>query len=141
MKLTDIVDVAVSGLTAQRMRMAATASNIANAETTRTAEGGAYRRRDPVFRSERPGGAFADDLHRALRKVEVTHIQRDPRPPIQRFDPGHPDADAEGFVAYPRVSVVEELTNMMSASRSYEANLVVMRKVRSMARAALQIGR
>ena len=67
-------------------------------------------------------------------------MTRTNRPPVTRFDPGHPDADGEGNVAYPRVHVVEELTNMLSASRSYEANLVILRKVRAMARAALQIG-
>lgn len=141
MKLQDISDIAVSGLLAQRSRMAVTASNIANAETTRTAEGGPYLRRDPVFRTTSLGGPFASRLERALRGVEVSGVAKDPRPPVTRFDPGHPDADADGFVAYPRVSVVEELTNMMSASRSYEANLVILNKVRSMSRAALQIGR
>ncbi len=141
MKLGDITDIAVSGLQAQRSRMAVTASNVANAETTRTAEGGAYRRRDPVFRASSVASPFASRLDRALRGVEVTRVVSDPRPPVTRFDPGHPDANAEGFVAYPRVSVVEELTNMMSASRSYEANLVILSKVRAMSRAALQIGR
>ena len=141
MKLGDIVDIAVSGLIAQRSRMAVTASNVANAETTRTAEGGAYQRRDPVFRSAPVGGPFQSRLDRALRGVEVTRVVRDPRPPVSRFDPGHPDSDADGFVAYPRVNVVEELTNMMSASRSYEANLVILKKVRAMSDAALQIGR
>ena len=141
MKLGDIVDIAVSGLVAQRARMAVTASNVANAETTRTAEGGAYQRRDPVFRATSVAGPFAASLDRALRGVEVTRTVRDPRPPVTRFDPGHPDADPEGFVAYPRVSVVEELTNMMSAGRSYEANLLILNKVRAMSRAALQIGR
>jgi len=141
MKLGDIVDIAVSGLIAQRSRMAVTASNVANAETTRTAEGGAYQRRDPVFRAAPVGGPFASRLDRALRGVEVTRVVRDPRPPVTRFDPGHPDADADGFVAYPRVNVVEELTNMMSAGRSYEANLVILNKVRAMSNAALQIGR
>ncbi len=141
MKLGDIVDIAVSGLMAQRSRMAVTASNVANAETTRTAEGGAYQRRDPVFRATSPAGPFSDRLDRAMRGVEVTRVVRDPRAPVTRFDPGHPDADADGFVAYPRVNVVEEIANMMSASRSYEANLVILNKVRAMSRAALQIGR
>lgn len=140
MKISEIVDIGVSGLLAQRARMAATASNLANAETTRTAEGGPYRRRDPVFRSSSVGGPFADRLARAVRKVEVERIALDPRPAIIRFDPGHPDANSEGYVSLPRVNVVEEIANMMSASRSYQANLLILRKAREMARAALQIG-
>ena len=140
MKLTDITDIAVSGLIAQRARMATTASNVANAHTTRTASGGAYRRRDPVFRTEPVGGPFAGRLERALQRVEVDRVALDTRAPITRFDPGHPDADADGYVALPRVNVVEELSNMMSAARSYESNLIILRKVREMAQAAMQIG-
>ena len=141
MNLSDITDIAVSGLGAQRARMAATASNLANAQTTRTAAGGPYRRRDPVFRTRPVGGAFSDRLGRLVRKVEVERVALDRRPLLRRFAPGHPDADARGFVSLPRVNVVEETANLMSASRSYEANLVVLRKVREMARAAMQIGR
>ena len=140
MKLTDITDIAVSGLVAQRARMATTASNVANAHTTRTASGGAYRRRDPVFRTTPVGGPFAGRLERAIQRVEVARVSLDRRAPITRFDPGHPDANPDGYVALPRVNVVEELTNMMSASRSYESNLVIVRKVREMAQAAMQIG-
>lgn len=140
MKLSEIVDIGVSGILAQRARMAATASNLANAQTTRTAEGGPYRRRDPVFKTSGVGGPFADRLSRAVRKVDVSRISVDQRPAITRFDPGHPDANAEGFVSLPRVNVVEELANMMSASRSYQANLLILRKAREMARAAMQLG-
>jgi flagellar basal-body rod protein FlgC len=139
--LSDIMDIAVSALSAQRVRMAVTASNLANAETTRTAAGGPYQRRDPVFQASPVGGHFASQLQRAIRGVEVSGIRLDSREPIIRFEPGHPDADAQGNVRYPRVSVIEETTNMMSASRSYEANLVILRKARAMSEAALQIGR
>jgi flagellar basal-body rod protein FlgC len=137
MKLGDITDIAVSGLVAQRARMAATASNVANAQTTRSESGGVYRRRDPVFRTEPVGGR----LERALHRVEVERVVLDARAPLTRFEPGHPDADADGYVALPRVNVVEELSNMMSAARSYESNLIILRKVREMAEAARQIGR
>jgi flagellar basal-body rod protein FlgC len=120
--------------------MAATASNLANAQTTRTPEGGPYRRRDPVFTTSAVGGPFADRLSRAVRKVEVARVALDPRPALTRFDPGHPDADDQGHVALPRVNTVEELSNMMSASRAYQANLLILRKAREMARAALGIG-
>lgn len=140
MKISEIIDIGVSGLMAQRARMAATASNLANAQTTRTPEGGPYRRRDPVFTTTAVGGPFSDRLSRAVRKVQVLRVALDRRPAMIRFDPGHPDADAQGNVAMPRVNTVEELANMMSASRSYQANLLILRKAREMARAALGIG-
>lgn len=138
--LSEVMDIAVSGLAAQRVRMATTASNLANAETTRTPEGGPYRRRDPVFRAEsiRP---FADRLEREIRSVRVQEVVTDRRPPVRHFDPGHPDADNSGFVLRPNVSSVSELTNLMSASRSFEANLLIIRKAREMGDAAMQIGR
>ena len=141
MDLGDIMDIAASGLSAQRIRMGVTASNLANSETTRTAGGGPYRRRDPIFQSESVMGPFADRLERAMRKVDVPRISPDLRNAVRRFQPGHPDADRSGFVEFPNVNVVEEITNMMSASRSFEANLVIISKVRSMAEAAMRIGR
>jgi len=141
LKLNDVMDLAASGLAAQRARMAATASNLANAETTRTSGGGPYRRRDPVFGVEPIGGPFSSALERSFQRVRLTGVSLDARPPIERFDPGHPDADPNGVVRLPNVDVVEELTNMLAASRSYEANLVVIRKAREMSQAALQIGR
>jgi flagellar basal-body rod protein FlgC len=140
-KFSDISDMAVSGLVAQRARLATTASNLANAQTTRTPEGGPYRRRDPVFGTAPLGGPFADALERSVRRVTLRGVALDQRPPQQRYEPGHPDADANGVVALPNVNVVEEVTNLLSASRSYEANLSVLRKVREMAQATLQIGR
>ncbi len=141
MNLGDIVDIAASGLSTQRVRMAVTASNLANAQTTRTEGGGPYQRRDPIFHSNAIAGPFADRLAQAVRGVHVNRIAIDGTPPILRFDPSHPDADDEGFVAFPNVSVVKEMSNLMSASRSYEANLVIVRKVRAIAEAALRIGR
>lgn len=133
MNLSDVSDLAVAGLDAQRMRMTVTASNLANADSTRTPGGGPYRRRDPVFRAE--------PLDRRLQTVRVTRIETDSRPPVLRYQPGHPDADESGFVAAPRVNVVEEMSNLISASRSFEANLVILRKVREIGQAALAIGR
>jgi flagellar basal-body rod protein FlgC len=141
LKLNDVMDLAASGLAAQRARMAATASNLANAQTTRTGAGGPYQRRDPVFGVESLGGPFASALERSFQRVRLTGVALDARPPIERFDPAHPDADANGVVRLPNVDTVEELTNMLAAARSYEANLVVVRKVREMTQAALQIGR
>ncbi|NNL66547.1 MAG: flagellar basal body rod protein FlgC [Myxococcales bacterium] len=142
MDLGQITDIAISGLRAQRARMATSASNIANADTTRTAEGGPYQRRDPVFQSARLEDAgFQGKLDRALRQVDVPKIVADPGEPIERYLPGHPDADEAGMVAFPRVNVIEEMTRVMNASRSYEANLAVMRKVRAMGDATMRIGR
>ena len=141
MQLGDISDVAMSGLVAQRARMATAASNLANAETTRTPQGGAYRRRDPVFETQRLGDPFDRQLGDALQRVRVRSVAVDSQPGTQRFDPGHPDANADGYVELPRISVVEELTNVLSAGRSFEANLVILRKVREMSEAAMQIGR
>lgn len=141
MTLSSIVDVAVSGLAAQRVRMAVAASNLANAETTRTAAGGPYRRRDPVFEARPVTEEFGDRLARHVRSVRVPRIQADPSPPQLRFDPEHPDADEEGYVRLPNVNPVEELVNMMAASRSFEADLFVLRKARQMGEAVSQIGR
>ncbi len=141
MTLADVMDIATSGLIAQRTRLATVASNLANAQTTRTSEGGPYRRRDPVFSAEPVAGSFADVLSRQMRAVEVQRVAVDQRPPIMKHEPGHPDADEEGFVAYPRVNPVEELANMISASRSFEANLMLLGKAKQMGDAALQIGR
>jgi flagellar basal-body rod protein FlgC len=126
---------------AQRVRMVVTASNIANSQTTRAAEGGAYRRRDPVFESRTIEGGFGPALAGALRTVEVPRVEIDPRPGPSRFDPGHPDADADGYVQMPNVDLVEEMTNMMGAQRAFEANLLALRKAREMGDAALRIGR
>jgi len=141
MKLSDIMDIAASGLSAQRARMTVTASNLANAETTRTPEGGPYRRRDVVFAARPLPGGFRGEIDRALRSVQVDRVIEDSRPPVTRYEPSHPDANAEGNVLLPRIEPVEEFTNMLSASRSFEANLLVLRKAREMGQAALRIGR
>jgi len=141
MKLSDIVDIAASGLSAQRARMTVTASNLANDESTRTTEGGPYRRRDVVFAARPVGGGFRGEFDRALRSVEVDRVVEDRRPPVSRYEPGHPDDDSEGYVSLPHIEPVEEYTNMLSASRSFEANLMVLHKVREMGNAALRIGR
>lgn len=140
MKFSDIMDIATSGLRAQRTRMTVTASNIANAQTTRTREGGPYRRRDPVFEAERIGGGFASKLERKIHSVDVARIVRDDRDPITRFLPDHPDADAEGYVRFPNVNLVEEQANLVGASRGYQANLLVMQKLRNMTEALLRVG-
>ena len=140
MDMGDIMDIATSGLRAQRTRMTVTASNIANAQTTRTEEGGAYRRRDPVFNADRIAKPFASQLEQKLRSVSVSRIAEDPREPVTRYLPSHPDANERGYVEFPNVNLVEEQANLVSASRSFQANLMVMAKVRSMSEALLRVG-
>ena len=140
MDMSDIMDIASSGLRAQRTRMTVTASNIANAQTTRTEDGGPYRRRDPVFETERIGSPFASALQRKLRAVSVSRIQEDQREFVTRYLPTHPDANEDGYVEFPNVNLVEEQANLVSSSRGFQANLLVMQKVRSMAEALMRVG-
>jgi flagellar basal-body rod protein FlgC len=129
-----------SGLTAQRQRVEVSSSNLANSETTRTAEGGAYRRKDVVFQSTSFGQTF-EAAQGGASGVEVTDVVDDMRPFDRRFDPGHPDADPEGYVNYPNVNSMEEMANLVSAARSYEANLAAIAIVKSMISKTLEIGR
>lgn len=133
--------VTASGLAAQRMRLNLISENLANAQTTRTQEGGPYRRRDPVF-AARPFDMMLDaEMRPGNTGVAVDEIRIDPRPPRMQYDPSHPDANADGYVAMPNVDVVAEMVNMMSATRSYEANVSVLNASKGMALRALEIGR
>lgn len=137
--------VSASGLDAQTKRMNTISSNIANAETTRTEEGGPYRRKDPIFAAQTDREHFAEVLDSALDEnvqgVQVTEVHQDERPPRMVYNPSHPDADANGYVAMPNVNPVEEMANMISAQRSYEANVTALGAAKSMAQKALEIGR
>lgn len=138
MSFYDSMEVLASGLTAERTRLDVTSSNMANAQTTRTAEGGPYKRRDPVFMAtEAANSAFGQ----ALAGVEVSDVTQDQSEPRMVFDPGHPDANPEGYVAMPNVSMVEEMVNMMNASRSYEAQLTAMHGLVDMTEKALSLGK
>lgn len=130
------MEVSASGLSAQRVRMNVASSNLANAQTTQTADGGPYRRRDVVVQSVTMPGV--DD---AINGVEVSQISQDAAPPRMEYDPGHPQADARGYVAYPNVNPVEEMVDMITASRAYEAGVTSMNTAVSMAERALGIGR
>jgi flagellar basal-body rod protein FlgC len=138
MNLYDSMEVLASGLSAERTRLDVTSSNMANAQTTRTAEGGPYRRRDPVFAAAEWGG---EAFGQTLAGVEVPEVVADQDPPRMVFDPGHPDANGEGYVAMPNVSMVEEMVNMMNASRSYEAQLTAMHGLVDMTEKALSLGK
>lgn len=138
MNFFGLMDVSASGLRAQRLRMETVASNLANASTTRTPEGGPYRRRDVLFEAV-PAGPFREALDAAVRGVTVTGVVEDPSPFRERYEPGHPDADAQGYVAYPNVDSVAEMVNLLGAARSYEANLTVMEATKSLMLKALEI--
>jgi len=142
MDLLGILQVSASGLSAERTRLQTVSSNIANAQTTKTPEGGPYRRKVPVFRADPAGDAFGSMLDQKLRKPIVSNVVEDQRDLEYVHDPGHPDADPEtGLVAMPNVNVVEEMVDMISASRSYEANVTAISATKNMALKALEIGR
>ena len=137
------MEVSASGLSAERTRMNVAASNLANASTTRGADGGPYKRRDVVV-AAMPIDAYGAGDSRfagAVRQVAVQQIAPDAAPPRMEYDPGHPDADAKGYVAYPNINPVEEMVDMITASRAYEAGVTALGTAVSMAERALAIGR
>ncbi len=134
-------NISASALSAQRTRMNIISSNIANINSTETPEGGPYRRKDVVFSERSPESSFSDILREKVKGVEVVGIVEDPRPFKSVYDPYHPNADKNGYVQYPNVNMIEEMVNLLSAKRSYEANVSVIKASKSMANKALEIGR
>ena len=137
MSLFSALSVSASGMAAQRTRAAFLVENIANSETTRTPEGGPYRRKDAIFASDQAGSAFASELDsqldpQQLTGVKVAGISVDNSAPEKRYLPGHPDADADGYVSMPKVNPAEDMVDLMGASRSYEANVAAMGAVKDM---------
>jgi flagellar basal-body rod protein FlgC len=126
------LNISGSGLSAERTRVNLASSNLANAETTRTAEGGPYRRLDPVFQAVPTGDEGAD-------AVSVAKIVADPTAGKKIYSPGHPDADPDGFVVLPNVNPVHEVVNLLSASRGYEANSTAVDTLKQMASRAIEI--
>lgn len=147
MDLTDSIAISVSALDAQRHRLNVIASNLANAESTRTAEGTPYKRRDVVFRATPIAPKFKKALNNAgaegkpLEGVRIAAVREDPKPGKAIHDPKHPDADQDGMVHMPNVNVLEEMVNMIAASRAYEANVQAITAAKSMWRGALEIGK
>ncbi len=140
MSLLTALDINASGLTAQRQRVEVSSANLANSQTTRTTEGGPYRRRDVVFQSV----SFAknlDDASSGLNGVEVSGVVEDEKSVDRRYEPGHPDADSLGYVEYPDINMMEEMANLVEASRSYEANISAVNIVKGMIAKTLEIGR
>jgi flagellar basal-body rod protein FlgC len=137
------MEVIASGLGAQRTRMNLVSENLANAQTTRTPEGGPYRRKDPIFESVPlavPFGAVLGSVGGAVQTVEVSGVVEDTDPPRLVYDPGHPHADAHGYVAMPNVHMVEETVNLLMAARAYEAGVTALGSVKAMAERAISIG-
>ncbi len=133
--------ISASALQAQRLRMDVIAANLANAQSTRTPEGGPYKRRDVVLEAT-PGGRFDDVLGaQPGGAVRVARVEEDAAPPRVVFDPGHPDADAKGYVAYPNVNPITEMVDLMAATRAYEANVAAVNATKRVLEAALSIGR
>jgi flagellar basal-body rod protein FlgC len=141
MGLFDALDASGSALSAERVRMDVTAENLANAQSTRTANGqGPYRRKEVVMQEAFAGVGpnFADSLQ-AARGVKVAGIVQDPTPSRRVYDPGHPDADKQGYVLMPNVNTVTEMTDLIGASRAYEANVTAMQTTKSMFARTLDI--
>jgi flagellar basal-body rod protein FlgC len=131
MSLFSALEISASGLTAQRLRMDVTSANLANAQSTQTPEGGAYRRQDVVLQEQSGAGTFAGTLAGALgggepAGVEVAAIIPDTTPLRQVYEPGNPQANGRGYVEMPNVNPVEEMTDLIDASRSYQANVTAM---------------
>jgi flagellar basal-body rod protein FlgC len=142
MGLFDAIDVAGSGLAAERLRMDVTAGNLANAQTTQGANGQPYRRREVVLQEasgESFGSILASKSSSPVNGVQVAGIVEDPTPPRRVYDPGHPDADAQGYVTLPNVNPVTEMVDLISASRSYEANVTAMQTAKQLFSKTLEL--
>jgi len=139
------LDIAASGLSAQRTNLNVISMNLANINTTRTPEGGPYRRKEVIFRAAPIKWPFDNlmrsELESQVKGVKVNRIVEDNTPFRRVYDPGNPDADKDGYVLYPNVNVVEEMANMLTSLRSYEANLSTISSIKSMLTQALQIAR
>src|SRR5438270_2061745 len=143
MSLLSALYASTSGLTAQRARAELLVENMANAETTRTPEGGPYRRKDAVFSSAPQSSPFSAEFQRELGSysngVEVSSVYQDDREPVKRFLPGHPDADAGGYVAFPRMNPAEDMVDLMAAARGYHANVSAMSAVKDMIQKSIDL--
>jgi len=158
MNLFGVMDISASALQAERVRAEVVAANMANAETTRTADGGPYRRQEVVFQQAGDGfadsllaqggasgasfpGALGGPLHASAPAggVQVAGVVSDPAPPLERYDPTHPDADANGYVAYPDINPLTEMVDLMGATRSYGLNATAVQAEKSMVTSSLEI--
>jgi len=133
MSLFSSLSVSASGMNAQRTRAELLVENLANSETPRTPEGGPYRRKDTVFQSDDVASPFGSVFQRELSQgVSVSEIVQDSREPDKRYLPAHPDADKDGYVAFPKMNPAEDMVDLMSASRGFQANVSAMSAVKDM---------
>lgn len=140
MDLMSAMKVGAAGLSAQRTRMNVVSSNLANVNTTRTPEGGPYRRKEVILAATPVENSFGKALADSVSQPTVVAVRED-RGEFQKvYDPSHPDADAEGYVSMPNVNVMKEMVDMLSATRAYEANAAVINTVKTMAQKAIDIG-
>ncbi|HUA01630.1 MAG TPA: flagellar basal body rod protein FlgC [Candidatus Aquilonibacter sp.] len=144
MNLFGVLDISGSALTAERERAEIVTSNLANAETTNTPEGGPYKRMQVVFASTHPrptgfSDALASVADLQVQGVQVQSVVADSTAPIQRYDPGNPEADAKGFVSYPNVNPSEEMVDLMGAARSYDLNASAIQATKAMIQSSIQI--
>ena len=142
MSLFSTLSVSASGMSAERTRAELLVENLANAETTRTPDGGPYRRKDVVFQAQ-PAESFASALDSAINGgpvgVGVSQVIVDQSAPDQRYLPGHPDAGPDGYVAFPRINPAEEMVNLMGASRGYQANVASMSAIKDMIQRSIDL--
>ena len=146
MNLFGAMEVSESALQAERIRAEVVAANMANAETTRTPEGGPYRRQHVVFSSNAPQQSFASELlegggqsRQEIGGVQVSAVVADQGSPLRRYDPGHPDADKDGYVSYPDINPLEEMVDLMGATRAYGLNSSAVQAEKSMISTSLDI--
>ncbi len=145
MSLFSAISVSASGMEAQRTRAELLVENLANAETTRTPEGGPYRRKDAVFTTSGAESPFLSIFNTQIAAttpgVAISEITVDQRDPEQRYMPGHPDADAKGYVAFPRINPAEDMVDLMGASRSFQANVAAISAVKDMIQRSIDLFR
>ncbi len=145
MNLFSTISVSASGMSAQRQRAQVLVENIANADTTRTAEGGPYRRRDVVFQTAPAASSFSSVLESQIQGqgngVRVSDVVVDNSAPDRRYMPGHPDADADGYVSFPRMNPAEDMVDLLGASRAYQANVSAISAVKDMIQRSIDLFR
>ena len=143
MSLFSVLSIGASGMQAQRVRAELLVENLANSETTRTPDGGPYRRKDAVFSSAPQGSPFSAEFQTQMGSfsngVEVSDVFQDTRDPEMRYQPGHPDADTNGYVAYPRMNPAEDMVDLMAATRGYDANVSAMSAVKDMIQRSIDL--
>jgi flagellar basal-body rod protein FlgC len=143
MSLFSLLSVSASGMSAQRMRAEVIVQNLANSETTRTPEGGPYRRQDVIFQSVPESSAFSaifqTEMTDGVNGVEVADVIQDPGEGEKRYQPGHPDADKDGYVAYPNINPAEDMVDLLGAQRGYEGNVAAMSAIKDMIQRSIDL--